>query len=154
APPREQVQKLAADIAAFRSAQKLERVVVVNLASTEAARSPQPEWESLDRFEEALERGRGQPASLLYASAAFAAGCAYVNFTPSLGSSVPALREMAKRERAPHCGNDGKTGETLLKTVLAPMFRARNLRVLAWQGYNMLGNRDGEVLNDGAHREA
>jgi myo-inositol-1-phosphate synthase len=54
----------------------------------------------------------------------------------------------------PHCGNDGKTGETLVKTVLAPMFTARNLRVLAWQGYNMLGNRDGEVLVDGAHRQA
>ncbi len=54
----------------------------------------------------------------------------------------------------PHCGNDGKTGETLLKTTLAPMFAARNLRVLAWQGYNMLGNRDGEVLSDSAHRES
>jgi myo-inositol-1-phosphate synthase len=54
----------------------------------------------------------------------------------------------------PHCGNDGKTGETLVKTVLAPMFRARALKVLTWQGYNMLGNRDGEVLKEPAHRES
>ena len=154
APPREQVDKIAADIQAFRSAEKLDDVVVVNLASTEAVRPEQPEWSSLERFEGALDEGRPQPASLLYAYAAFSAGCPYVNFTPSLGASPPALREFAIRRRMPHCGNDGKTGETLVKTVLAPMFTARNLRVLAWQGYNMLGNRDGEVLVDGAHREA
>jgi myo-inositol-1-phosphate synthase len=154
APPREQIAKIAADIAEFRAREKLDIVVVVHLASTEAARPHQGEWERLERFEEALDAGRAQPASLLYAYAAFASGCPYVNFTPSLGASVGALRELARRKKLPHCGNDGKTGETLVKTVLAPMFKARNLRVLAWQGYNMLGNRDGEVLNDGAHREA
>jgi myo-inositol-1-phosphate synthase len=66
---------------------------------------------------------------------------------------VPALRELARERRVPHCGNDGKTGETLIKTVLAPMFTARALKVLSWQGYNMLGNRDGAVLADAAHRE-
>ena len=154
APPRSQIEKLAGDIQAFRSAEKLDDVVVVNLASTEAARPDQPEWAALERFESALDAGRPQPASLLYAYAAFSTGCPYVNFTPSLGASPPALRELALRRRLPHCGSDGKTGETLVKTVLAPMFTARNLRVLAWQGYNMLGNRDGEVLADGAHREA
>lgn len=154
APPREQIAKIAADIEAFRSAEKLDAVVVVNLASTEAVRDDQPEWSRLDRFEVAIDGARPQPASLLYAYAAFAAGCPYVNFTPSLGASPPALRELALQRRMPHCGNDGKTGETLVKTVLAPMFTARNLRVLAWQGYNMLGNRDGEVLVDGAHRQA
>jgi myo-inositol-1-phosphate synthase len=154
APPREQIAKIADDIQAFRSAEGLDAVVVVNLASTEAVRPEQAEWSSLDRFESALDGARAQPASLLYAYAAFAAGCPYVNFTPSLGASSPALRELAVRQGMPHCGNDGKTGETLVKTVLAPMFTARNLRVLAWQGYNMLGNRDGEVLVDGAHRQA
>jgi myo-inositol-1-phosphate synthase len=154
ASPRAQIEKIAADIQAFRSAEKLDDVVVVNLASTEAVRPDQPEWSALDRFESALDAGRSQPASLLYACAAFTAGCPYVNFTPSLGASPPALRELALRRRLPHCGSDGKTGETLVKTVLAPMFTARNLRVLAWQGYNMLGNRDGEVLADGAHRQA
>jgi myo-inositol-1-phosphate synthase len=154
APPREQVERIAADIAAFRSKETPGLVVVVNLASTEAARPEQPEWVSLARFERALDEKRAQPASVLYAYAALTVGCPYVNFTPSLGSSIPALRELAKQRGLPHCGNDGKTGETLVKTVLAPMFTARNLRVLAWQGYNMLGNRDGEVLTDGAHRAA
>jgi myo-inositol-1-phosphate synthase len=80
-------------------------------------------------------------------------GSPFVNFTPSRGASVPALRELARERGVAHCGNDGKTGETLLKTVLAPMFTARALKVLSWQGYNMLGNRDGAVLADAAHRE-
>ena len=154
AAPREQIARIVADLSEFRTREKLDVLVVVNLASTEAVRSRQPEWDRLERFEEALDAGRPQPASLVYAYAAFESGCPYVNFTPSLGASVGALREAARREKLPHCGNDGKTGETLLKTVLAPMFKARNLRVLAWEGYNMLGNRDGEVLNDEAHREA
>jgi myo-inositol-1-phosphate synthase len=151
---REQVQTIRSDIEEFRTREALERVVVVNLASTEAWREDQPEWRSLAAFQQALESGVPQPASMLYAHAAFLAGCPYVNFTPSRGSSSPALREQARKLGLPHCGSDGKTGETLLKTVLAPMFAARNLRVLTWQGYNMLGNRDGEVLADGAHRES
>ena len=154
APPREQAQRIEADLAAFRREAGVSRVVVVNLASTEAARAAQPEWADLSAFERALDAGRPQPASTLYAYAAFRSGCAYVNFTPSLGSSIPALRGLARERGLPHCGSDGKTGETLVKTVLAPMFTARNLRVLAWQGYNMLGNRDGEVLADEAHRAA
>ena len=67
---------------------------------------------------------------------------------------MPALRELAVAEGVPVAGNDGKTGETLVKTVLAPMFSARALKVLAWQGYNMLGNRDGEVLEEPAHKAA
>jgi myo-inositol-1-phosphate synthase len=152
--PREQVDRIIADLADFRAKEDLESVVVVNLASTEAARPEQPEWGTLARFESALDEGRLQPASMLYAYAALSQGCAYVNFTPSLGSSSPALREFAQRQAVPHCGSDGKTGETLVKTVLAPMFSARNLRVLSWQGYNMLGNRDGEILTDEAHRQA
>ena len=149
---REQVQAIRADIEEVRKSEGLERVVVVNLASTEAWHEDLPEWKSLAAFEQAIEAGRPQPASMLYAHAAFLAGCPYVNFTPSRGSSSPALREQARKLGLPHCGSDGKTGETLVKTVLAPMFAARNLRVLTWQGYNMLGNRDGEVLSDGAHK--
>jgi myo-inositol-1-phosphate synthase len=151
---REQVQAIREDIQEFRAREGLERVVVVNLASTEAWREELPEWRTLAAFQQAIEEGRPQPASMLYAHAAFLAGCPYVNFTPSRGSSAPALREQARKLGLPHCGNDGKTGETLLKTTLAPMFAARNLRVLTWQGYNMLGNRDGEVLSDSAHRES
>lgn len=152
--PREQIERLQHDLAAFASENELARVVVVNVASTEAHREMRAEWRSLAEFERALDAKAEQPASLIYAYAALAARHPFVNFTPSLGSSVPALRELARERRVPHCGNDGKTGETLVKTVLAPLFVARRLRVLSWQGYNMLGNRDGENLSDPLHREA
>ncbi|MBL8859653.1 MAG: inositol-3-phosphate synthase [Planctomycetes bacterium] len=152
-PPRDQIAALTADLADFKRDHKLDRVVVVNVASTEAFRGQRDEWESLVAFEAALDAGKSQPASLLYAYAAIAAGSPYVNFTPSRGASIPALRELARERRVPHCGNDGKTGETLVKTVLAPLFTARALKVLSWQGYNMLGNRDGAVLADSAHKE-
>jgi myo-inositol-1-phosphate synthase len=152
--PREQIALVQADVARFQREQRLERVVVVNLASTEAQRPPRPEWQDLAALEAALERGTGQPASIVYAYAALAAGHAWVNFTPNVGSAVPALDALARARGVPHCGNDGKTGETLVKTALAPMFPARALRVLAWQGYNLLGNRDGAVLADPAHRAA
>jgi myo-inositol-1-phosphate synthase len=151
-PPRDQVARVAHDLESFRHAERLDRVVVVNVASTEAFQPDRAEWATLDDFERALDARVSQPASVLYAYAALRTGCPYVNFTPSRGSSIAALRECARLYRQPHCGNDGKTGETLVKTVLAPLFTARALRVLSWQGYNMLGNRDGEVLADQAHR--
>jgi len=153
-PPREQVAQLIADWDAFAQAEGLDHVVVVLLSSTEAARDPQPEWEDLDELEAALDAGRVQPASLLYAYAALSSGRPLVNFTPNLGASSPALLALAEARGVPHAGRDGKTGETLVKTALAPMFHQRALKVLAWQGYNMLGNRDGEVLEDPAHRSA
>lgn len=152
-PPRKQIAQLVADLEAFRAEHRLARVVVVHLASAEAAREPREEWNDLAAFERSLDAQVSHPASVLYAYAAFSAGCAYVNFTPNLGSSIPALRQYARLKGCAHCGNDGKTGETLVKTVLAPMFRQRALRVLSWQGYNMLGNRDGAVLSDPAHKE-
>ncbi len=154
AAPLEQVRRVAADIDAFQAETEVERVVVVCVASTEASRADQPEWADLAAFERALEAERPQPASLIYAYAALSTGRPFVNFTPSLGAQVPALRELAEKKGVPHCGNDAKTGETLVKTALAPMFHARALRVLTWQGYNMLGNRDGEVLRDEAHKQA
>ena len=153
-PPREQVEALRADLAAFARDGGLDRVIVVNLASTEPLYGDREEWNDLASFEAALDSGRSLPPSVVYAYAAIGAGHPFVNFTPSRGASIPALAELALQQGVPHCGNDGKTGETLLKTVLAPMFRARALRVLAWQGYNMLGNRDGEVLADPLHKEA
>jgi len=152
--PREQVELVCADLASFQGELELDDVVVVHLASTEAQRGTDADGASLAAFEAALDAGRSQPASVLYAYAALSSGLPFVNFTPSPGASWPALRELARERCVPHCGNDGKTGETLLKTVLAPMFLARHLRVLAWQGYNMLGNRDGAVLADPLHREA
>jgi myo-inositol-1-phosphate synthase len=91
---------------------------------------------------------------VLYAYAALDAGFPYVNFTPSTGASEPALDELARARGTVHAGRDGKTGETLVKTTLAPMFFARNLKVHAWEGYNMLGNPDGEALRDPQTRSA
>lgn len=151
-PPREQIAAIAAQLKAFRASLGGAPVLVVNVASTEAWREARPEWNDLAAFEASLDRGERPPASMLYAYAAFASGCAHVNFTPSLGSTPAALRAFARAKGRVHAGSDGKTGETLLKTTLGPMFAARALKVLAWQGYNMLGNRDGEVLSDPAHK--
>ncbi len=152
--PREKTERLEADIRAFQQEHGLERVIVVNLASVEPWMEEQPHWQSLELFERALDREGEFPASSLYAHAAFRAGAPFVNFTPNRGSSLGALRELARETGLPHCGNDGKTGETLLKTVLAPMFAARALKVLSWQGYNLLGNRDGETLADPSRAES
>lgn len=148
ASPRARVERLCEDLVAFREEHGLAHVVVVYLASSEAWSEERPYWNELAAFERALDQDGVFPASSLYACAAFRAGAAFVNFTANRGSALPALRQMARARGLPHCGNDGKTGETLLKTTLAPMFAARALRVLAWQGYNMLGNQDGAALSD------
>ncbi len=88
------------------------------------------------------------PASSLYAIAALEGGHSFVNFTPSLGDSPPAIDRLARLRGACHYGCDGKTGETLLKSVLAPLFARRNLQVLSWVGHNIFGNMDGRVLDD------
>jgi myo-inositol-1-phosphate synthase len=152
--PRERVARLCEDLRAFREEHGLTRVVVVYLASVEPWLEERPYWNERAAFERALDQEGVFPASSLYAYAALRAGAAFVNFTPNRGSSLPALRALARELGLPHCGNDGKTGETLLKTTLAPMFAARALKVLSWQGYNMLGNKDGEALSDPARAQA
>src|SRR6185503_6256729 len=108
------------------------------------------EHHSLEKLQAALERPglTPLPTSSLYAYAAIDAGFPYVNLTPSRGATLPALEELAAKRNVPVAGQDLKTGETLLKSVLAPLFARRNLRVLSWVGHNILGNRDGLVLND------
>ena len=155
---RGKIEALTRDLEEFKAEHGLSRVVVVDLASTEAFRmglDGHAALASLAALEAALDASAGDdlPASVLYAYASFKAGCGFVEFTPNSGSSSPALRELAEREGLPHCGNDGKTGETLFKTALAPMFAARQLDVLAWQAYNMLGNGDGAVLKNPANKE-
>ena len=154
--PKEIVAAIQKDLDSFRERNELSEVVVINVATTERVQEPCPEWNSLTSLRAALDDGRRGvfPASLLYAYAALDAGHPYVNFTPSTGSSVPALDELARARKTVHAGRDGKTGETLVKTTLAPLFAARNLKVLAWEGYNMLGNPDGEALRDPATRSA
>ncbi len=148
--PRAAVEQVQSDLRQFRAEHRLDQLVVVNVASTEPPFELGDEHRSLAALEAALDRpsAAALPTSGLYAYAALDAGFAYANLTPSLGAAVPALEELAVKRKVPHAGRDLKTGETLLKSVLAPMFLKRNLRVLSWVGHNILGNRDGLVLND------
>ncbi|MGW2562377.1 inositol-3-phosphate synthase [Streptomyces sp. NPDC001514] len=129
------IEAFTADIVAFRERHGLARVVVVNVASTEPALAPD---------------SPRLPASSLYAAAAIEAGCPYVNFTPSTGLRTAALADAASARGLPHAGRDGKTGQTLLRSVLAPMFVQRALSVRAWSGTNLLGGGDGAALADPA----
>ena len=154
--PRQIIARLAGDFAEFVRAEGLSHLVAVNVASTEPAveRSPLPQqWPDLDRLLDWPEECP-LPASSLYAIAALAAGHSYINFTPSLGSAPAAIDQLAFLRRTRHFGCDGKTGETLMKSVLAPMFARRNLQVLSWVGHNIFGNLDGQVLNDPANKQA
>jgi myo-inositol-1-phosphate synthase len=148
--PRAAVERIQADLRAFRQAHRLDQVVVLNVASTEPPFPLAEVHGSLKTFLPALERSHPPliPASSLYAWAALDLGLPYVNFTPSLGASFPAALELARERGTVTGGKDGKTGETLLKTVLAPMFAHRNLQILSWVGHNIFGNRDGQVLDD------
>lgn len=149
-PQAEAVEQLAADLTGFRDRLGLERVVVVNVSSTEAPYEESPDTESPAALQAALGGGSTDllPPSALYAYAAFTAGCPYVDFTPSVGARLPALRELAVQRGLPWAGNDGKTGETLVKATLAPMFAARALNVQSWSGINLLGGGDGANLAD------
>ncbi len=144
------IERIQADLEAFRETHKLDQLIVVNVASTEPPFPLAPVHESYDRLVPALEQRNAVvlPASSLYAWAALNLGLPYINFTPSLGASFPAMGQLAQERKAVFAGKDGKTGETLVKTVLAPMFAMRNLHVLSWVGHNIFGNRDGLVLDD------
>ncbi|MGW9025612.1 inositol-3-phosphate synthase [Streptomyces sp. NPDC055722] len=129
----ELIAAFAADIRDFVERRGLARAVVVNVASTEPPGS-----------------GDALPPSSLYAAAALRAGCPYVNFTPSTGLHHPALASAAAVSGLPYAGRDGKTGQTLLRSVLGPMFAQRALAVRAWSGTNLLGGGDGASLADPA----
>jgi myo-inositol-1-phosphate synthase len=166
--PQQAIARLRSDMAGFVRTEKLGHLVVVNVASTEppadASRLPSS-WAELERLIECTphtpcaEVGTRRvpdsilPASSLYAIAALEEGYSYINFTPSLGSAPAAIDELARLRHARHYGCDGKTGETLLKSVLAPMFARRNLQVLSWVGHNIFGNMDGQVLDDPANKQ-
>jgi myo-inositol-1-phosphate synthase len=153
--PRQAIDRIRADLEAFAARDNLRHVVVVNVASTE----PPPARPIPSRWHDVAPllgdaAACPLPASSLYAVAAFEAGASYVNFTPSTGSTPEALCELAMERGLPHAGCDGKTGETLLKSVLAPMFAARNLEVMSWVGHNIFGNMDGKVLDDPRNKAA
>lgn len=143
------IEQIQSDLRAFQKDHNLDQLVVVNVASTEPPFELADEHQSLAKLKAALAKDAAVlPTSSLYAYAAIDAGFAYVNLTPSRGATMPALEELAVAKGVPTCGQDAKTGETLMKSVLAPMFAKRNLRVLSWVGHNILGNRDGQVLTD------
>jgi len=147
--PRAAIDKIQADMRHFREVNRLDQVVVINVASTEPPFELTEAHDSLERLVPLLDQQKPTlPASSLYAFAALDLGLPYINFTPSLGASFPALEELARKRGAVHGGRDGKTGETLLKTVLAPMFANRNWEIMSWVGHNIFGNRDGQVLDD------
>jgi myo-inositol-1-phosphate synthase len=149
---REVVQRIVDDIRAFADGQP---TVVVNLASTEPTpASALNEWDAA-ALEKALDANDPRiQASTLYVYAALKAGCPHANFTPSGGAALPALIELSRAAGVPLAGRDGKTGETLMKTALAPMFPIRALTVEGWYGTNILGNTDGLVLADPNNKES
>jgi len=153
--PRAAVARIRADIEAFARAEHLRHVVVVNLASTEPPPAlPIPaDFRELEPLLDDPARCP-LPASSLYALAAIEAGASYVNFTPSAGATPGAIQRRALDHKTAHAGCDGKTGETLLKSVLAPMFAARHLEVMSWVGHNIFGNMDGQVLDDPRNKAA
>jgi myo-inositol-1-phosphate synthase len=154
--PRQAIERLRKDMADFVQSARLAHLVVVNVASTEpgvAAKSLPPTWAETDRLLDDPQNCP-LPASSLYAIAALGAGYSHINFTPSLGAGCPAIDELARHSNASHYGCDGKTGETLLKSVLAPMFAHRNLGVLSWVGHNIFGNMDAKVLSDPANKQS
>jgi len=152
--PREAVMRLKSDLVDFASTECLSSLVVINVASTEPTpkslipKSFEEVDQSLDDIEHCV-----LPASSLYFLAAAEAGASYVNFTPSLGASPMSLQEYGFKCGISFAGCDGKSGETLLKSVIAPMFKNRNLEISSWVGHNILGNTDGWVLNDPNNKE-
>ncbi|WP_309081569.1 inositol-3-phosphate synthase [Zhihengliuella sp.] len=143
-------RRLARDITAFREAHGLDRVVVIDVASTEPPIEDLPEFADPALLLEALEdpTRRVLPPSSIGAYAAILAGAPYACFTPSTALGIPALRQLAEERGLPTAGQDGKTGQTWLRSVLAPAFAARGLRVLSWAGANLLGGGDGATLAD------
>ena len=154
--PRQAIDRIRTDISDFADAASLDRVVVVNLASTEPPWS-EPIPDDFAAIAAQLDHPAAAsplPTSSLYAVAAFEAGAAYINFTPSTGATPPAIDALARQLDLPHAGCDGKTGETLLKSVLAPMFAARHLDVMSWVGHNIFGNLDGRILDAPSNKQS
>jgi myo-inositol-1-phosphate synthase len=146
---REAAELVREDIRSFKAKHHLERVVMINCSSTEVYAQPRQAHFSPKSFEEALEAS--EPAispAMVYAYAAIEEGVPYANGAPSLAVDIPALTELATRRGVPVAGKDFKTGQTLMKTIIAPGLKARMLGLEGWYSTNILGNRDGEVLDD------
>ena len=146
---REWAEALRKDIRDFKASNGCDRVVVVWCASTEIFIQPGATHQTLAAFEKAMDANDVTIApSMLYAWAALMEGVAFANGAPNLTLDFPALEQLALDKKVAIGGKDFKTGQTMLKTVLSPMFKARMLGVAGWYSTNILGNRDGEVLDD------
>ncbi len=153
--PRQAIDRIQADLKEFQKNHHLDQVIVANATSTEPLATLTPAHQSMAEFTKLLAKPDAVvPASSLYGWAALDLGFPYVNFTPSLGSSFPAAQELAVLRKTCMAGQDGKTGETLMKSALAPMFKHRNFQILSWVGHNIFGNRDGLVLDDPVNKES
>ena len=146
---RAMLEAIREDINRFMEDNRLERAVMIWTGSTEIFIEPGPAHSSLEAFEKAIDANDPTIApSMLYAYAALQEGLPFANGAPNLTVDIAALRDYATSRKIPISGKDLKTGQTLIKTVLAPMFKARMLGLSGWYSTNILGNRDGEVLDD------
>ena len=146
---RELAEQLREDIRRFKAESGASRLVLVWCASTEVFISPGPAHQTLAAFEKAMEQNDPAIApSMLYGWAALMEGVPFANGAPNLTVDIPALVALADQRTVPIGGKDFKTGQTMMKTVLAPMLKARMLGLAGWYSTNILGNRDGEVLDD------
>ena len=142
-------EQLRADIREFKKTSGVSRLVTVWCASTETFIEQSAAHQSVKAFEKALTQNDENIApSMIYAYASLSEGVPFANGAPNLTVDIPAMHELSRRNQAPICGKDFKTGQTLMKTILAPGFKARLLGLNGWFSTNILGNRDGEVLDD------
>ena len=146
---RDLAEQLIDDIQAFKKQHGLARLVMVWCGSTEIYKQTSAVHQTIESFEKGLlENDVDIPPSMIYAYAAIKLGIPYANGAPNLSADVPALMDLARKTGTPISGKDFKTGQTLMKTILAPGFKARYLGLDGWYSTNILGNRDGEVLDD------
>jgi myo-inositol-1-phosphate synthase len=146
---RDLAEQVIADIRGFKERNGCDRLVMIWAGSTEVYIEEMAAHATVESFEKALdESDEAIPSSMIYAYAAIREGIPFANAAPNLTADIPALLELAARTGSPLAGNDMKTGQTLLKTIIAPGLKARLLGVRGWYSTNILGNRDGEVLDD------
>jgi myo-inositol-1-phosphate synthase len=142
-------EQLKQDIAAFKQENHLDRIVVVWCASTEIYQESDPVYDSIESLEQGMRDNHiAIPPSMIYAYAAITSGVPFANGAPNVTIDIPAMIELAKRHNVPIGGKDFKSGQTFMKTLIAPGLKAKQLGVSGWFSTNILGNRDGEVLDD------
>lgn len=147
----ELAEQLRQDIRDFKANNNCERLVMVWCGSTEVYIEETAVHQTIEALEEGMRNNDPNiPSSMLYAYAAIMEGVPYANGAPNLSADVPALVQLAKDKGVPICGKDFKTGQTLMKTILAPGLKTRSIGIAGWFSTNILGNRDGEVLDDPA----